>query len=52
MWTVCMLREALVDDDVDLSHVERSLSMMCSGSHLYSCYRYEHLVCIKNVHLG
>jgi hypothetical protein len=29
-----------VDDDVDLLHVERSLSMMCSGSHLYSCYRF------------
>jgi hypothetical protein len=41
MWTVCMLREDLVDDDVDLLHVERSLSMMCSGSHLYSCYRLE-----------
>jgi hypothetical protein len=34
-----MLREAIVDDDVDLSHVERSLAMMGSGSHIYSCYR-------------
>jgi hypothetical protein len=29
----------LLDDDVDLLHVERSLFMMCSESHLYSCYR-------------
>jgi hypothetical protein len=35
-----MLREDLVDYDVDLLHVERSLSMMCIGSHLYSCYRF------------
>jgi hypothetical protein len=34
-----MLREDLVGDDVDLLHVERSLSMMRSGFHLYSCYR-------------
>jgi hypothetical protein len=27
MWTTCMLREDLVDDDVDLLHVERSLSI-------------------------
>jgi hypothetical protein len=40
MWTACILREDLVDCDMDLLHVERSLSMMCSGSHLYSCYRY------------
>jgi hypothetical protein len=31
-----MLREDLVDGDMDLFHVERSLSMMCSGSHIYS----------------
>jgi hypothetical protein len=34
-----MLREDLVDGDVDLLHVARSLSMICSGSHLYSCYK-------------
>jgi hypothetical protein len=40
MWTTCMLREDLVDGDIDLLHVERSLSMTFSGSHLYSCYRF------------
>jgi hypothetical protein len=39
MWTACMLREDLVDGDMDLLHVERSLSRICSGSHIYSCYR-------------
>jgi hypothetical protein len=39
MWTTCMLSEDIVDGDVDLFYVERNLSMMCSGSHLYSCYR-------------
>jgi hypothetical protein len=39
MWTVCMLREDLVDGDMDLLHVERSVSIMCSGTHLYSWYR-------------
>jgi hypothetical protein len=29
-----MLKEDLVDDDVELSHVKRSLSMICSGSHV------------------
>jgi hypothetical protein len=38
--TVCMLREYLVDDDINLLHVKRSLSMMCSGPHQYSSYRY------------
>jgi hypothetical protein len=46
MWTACILREDLVDCDMDLLHVERSLSMMCSGSHLYSCYRLESKVCV------
>jgi hypothetical protein len=36
MWTACMLREYPVDDDVNLLHVKRSLSIMRSGSHLYS----------------
>jgi hypothetical protein len=36
---VSMLREDLVDGDVDRLHVERSLYMMCRGFHLYSCYR-------------
>jgi hypothetical protein len=34
-----MLSENLVDDDVDLLHIERSQSMMCGEFHLYSCYR-------------
>jgi hypothetical protein len=36
-----MLREDLVDGDVDLFHIERSLHMMCNGSHIYSCYVYD-----------
>jgi hypothetical protein len=28
VWTACMLREDLVDGDVDLLHIEGSLSMM------------------------
>jgi hypothetical protein len=39
MWTPYMLREDVVDDGVDLLHVQRSLSMMCSEFHLYSYYR-------------
>jgi hypothetical protein len=40
MWTACMLTEDPIDDGVDLWHVERNLSMMCSRFHLYSCYIY------------
>jgi hypothetical protein len=32
MSTTCMLREDLVDGDIDILHVERNLSMMFSGS--------------------
>jgi hypothetical protein len=28
-----------VDDDMNLLHVGRSICMMCSGPHLYSCCR-------------
>jgi hypothetical protein len=38
MWTACVLREDLMDGDVDLLAVEKSISMMCSRSYLYSCY--------------
>jgi hypothetical protein len=41
MWTTCMLREDLVDGDIDILHVERSLSMMYRESHLYSCHRLD-----------
>jgi hypothetical protein len=34
-----MLRDDLVDDDVDLLHVEKSLFRF----HLYSCYRGEYI---------
>jgi hypothetical protein len=37
MWTVCMLREDLVDGDVDLLHVERSLFMICNDLTLWIC---------------
>jgi hypothetical protein len=30
----------LMDGDVEYLHVEINLSMTCSGSHLYSCYRF------------
>jgi hypothetical protein len=29
----------IVDIDVECLHVKRNLSMTCSGSHLYCCYR-------------
>jgi hypothetical protein len=34
-----MVRDDLIDGDVDLLHVERSLSIMCIGFYLYSRYR-------------
>jgi hypothetical protein len=46
-----MLREDLVDGDVDILHVERSVSMMCSGSHLYSCFDCYHQK-LKQIEFG
>jgi hypothetical protein len=34
-----MMRQDLVDGDVDLLRVERSLSATFSVSHVYNCYR-------------
>jgi hypothetical protein len=44
-----MVTWRIVDDDVKCLHVERILSMTCSGSHLYSCYRF--LYFCMNIHL-
>jgi hypothetical protein len=41
VYTTCMLREDLVDDDVNLLHVGRSLSMMCNRFNVYCCYRFD-----------
>jgi hypothetical protein len=46
-WIACVLREDLVDDDVDLLYVERSLCMMCSamGSiYIVVIHKYKYVV--------
>jgi hypothetical protein len=43
--------ESLVDGNVDLLYVERSLFIMCTGSHIYSCYRsHTYLILILPKH--